>query len=960
MGVPLASGNSSAYIEAYDSAIKLCAKRNEKPDFVRLDNASSKALEDHLTKLKVGYQYVPAGNHRANRAERAIRTWKNHFIAGLSSVHPQFDLALWDQLLPQCNLTLNLLRGSSINPSISAYEQMYGPYDFAAHPIHSPGCQVVSWMEPTKRGPFSAHGDVGYYLGPAFDHYRSFRVWIPTTRATRVTASLSWHPFNPLLSTEFVKEDVLVDAISHLSSSVNAYLASLPNRATSQRNLPSDPPLPILLHTLRAIYGEDGSNAPPSIAQALSYLREASDISNSVPNDLSIPTAETTPTQRVPAPMTSDTFNVERIIKHRKTGERMQFRVHWEGYPDSADSWEPLDNVIGCQAYLDYATIHPTILPLAAVPLHVDMTGGDITSKTRRVRKPNHVAASVTPALLANAVNYHPITGAPLKWASVMAGQEKAQWEAAMDSEFVKLFTTYDVMHLIRWRDVPPHRLVSYFTVALRIKQTPSGELTMRARGTYGGTSSDWEGEKSAHTAGMPTVKLLLNHVVSNPLAKFASLDITDMYLHTRLERMEYMMIPLKYFPPATIARYHILDFVEEGKDYVVVEVTAGLYGLPQAGMLAQEKLVTHLSANGYSVCPNTTCLFKHIDSNTWFTLVVDDFGVSYESIADAQRLIDVLEQVYPMKVDWSGSSYLGLTIADTGSGTDRTMSISMPSYVPNALRRFGVTLQRPVMSPEKYSALPHYDPASRYTVDDMSPLLTDDKKKLCQQIIGVMAYYARIIDGTMLGAVNRLASKQATATQETLDACYHLLQYAATYPSCSVVYRPSDMILWMDSDASYNSETGARSRGSYCAWLGSTTDPGTNGFVEVNSSIIPTVVCAASEAEYAALYQAGKGGVQLRRTLSDLLHAQPPTIIHTDNSTAKGIASTTCKMKRSHAIDMRYHWIKEQQEQGEYDVRWHPGVEALADLTTKVQPPSAMLKLRGRYVTDNAPSANT
>ena len=241
--------------------------------------------------------------------------------------------------------------------------------------------------------------------------------------------------------------------------------------------------------------------------------------------------------------------------------------------------------------------------------------------------------------------------------------------------------------------------------------------------------------------------------------------------------------------------------------------------------------------------------------------------------------------------------------------------------------------------------------------MEDTSPLLDDDGKKLCQQIIGVLAYYARIIDGTMLGAVNRLASKQAKATKSTLEACYHLLQYAATYPTCSLVYHPSDMVLWMDSDASYNSESGARSRGSYCAWLGSADNPGTNGFIEVNSTIIPTIVCAASEAEYAALYQAGKGGVLLRRTLADLNHPQPPTVIYTDNSTAKGIVSDTCKMRRSNSINMRYHWTKEQLKNGELKVLWHPGTEALADLTTKVQPPAAVLKLRGRYVTDSGPT---
>jgi hypothetical protein len=61
------------------------------------------------------FQLVPPGMHRRNAAERAIRTFKNHFIAGLSSIDKDFPLHLWDQLLPQAILSVNLLRGSRLH-----------------------------------------------------------------------------------------------------------------------------------------------------------------------------------------------------------------------------------------------------------------------------------------------------------------------------------------------------------------------------------------------------------------------------------------------------------------------------------------------------------------------------------------------------------------------------------------------------------------------------------------------------------------------------------------------------------------------------------------------------------------------------------------------------------------------------------------------------------------------------
>jgi hypothetical protein len=52
---------------------------------------------------------VPPHNHHINATERAIATFKEHFIAGLATVHKNCPLQLWDEFLPQIELTLNLL-----------------------------------------------------------------------------------------------------------------------------------------------------------------------------------------------------------------------------------------------------------------------------------------------------------------------------------------------------------------------------------------------------------------------------------------------------------------------------------------------------------------------------------------------------------------------------------------------------------------------------------------------------------------------------------------------------------------------------------------------------------------------------------------------------------------------------------------------------------------------------------
>ena len=67
-------------------------------------------LKDFMTNANVDFQLIPPSVHHQNAAERAISTFKNHFIAGLCSVDKDFPLHLWDCLLPQALLTLNILR----------------------------------------------------------------------------------------------------------------------------------------------------------------------------------------------------------------------------------------------------------------------------------------------------------------------------------------------------------------------------------------------------------------------------------------------------------------------------------------------------------------------------------------------------------------------------------------------------------------------------------------------------------------------------------------------------------------------------------------------------------------------------------------------------------------------------------------------------------------------------------
>ena len=126
-------------------------------------------------KGNIHYDIVPPHNHRANAAERAILTFKNHFIAGLSGLDPNFPIKQWDRLIEQATLTLNLLRSSRLNPKLSAQAFLFGPFDFTSTPLAPPGTRVIAHNKPSQRKSWAPRGEDAWYIGPALDHHRCIK-----------------------------------------------------------------------------------------------------------------------------------------------------------------------------------------------------------------------------------------------------------------------------------------------------------------------------------------------------------------------------------------------------------------------------------------------------------------------------------------------------------------------------------------------------------------------------------------------------------------------------------------------------------------------------------------------------------------------------------------------------------------------------------------------------------------
>jgi hypothetical protein len=141
---PIKDRSAPELLRAFQVMEQELVARGLKLKLMKLDNEASKLLKTYLHHHNITFQLVPTYSHRRNAAERAIRSFKDHLIAGLCSTDKSFPMHMWDRLLPQVVITLNMLRTSRINPKLSASTHIYGQYDFNRAPMAPPGTRIIT------------------------------------------------------------------------------------------------------------------------------------------------------------------------------------------------------------------------------------------------------------------------------------------------------------------------------------------------------------------------------------------------------------------------------------------------------------------------------------------------------------------------------------------------------------------------------------------------------------------------------------------------------------------------------------------------------------------------------------------------------------------------------------------------------------------------------------------------
>ena len=172
--VPLKRRLASDITKAWEALNTKFAIAGIQPNRYIMDNKTLKDLLQTITKKKIQYQLAPPHIHQTNTAEKAIQTFKNHFASGLSVCNSKFPIEEWDLLLPQAEITLNLLHSAHNNPNLlSTYAYVHGNYNYNATPMAPPGTKVIIHNKATKWKSWALHStDAWYSIGPSLQHHQ--------------------------------------------------------------------------------------------------------------------------------------------------------------------------------------------------------------------------------------------------------------------------------------------------------------------------------------------------------------------------------------------------------------------------------------------------------------------------------------------------------------------------------------------------------------------------------------------------------------------------------------------------------------------------------------------------------------------------------------------------------------------------------------------------------------------
>lgn len=501
----------------------------------------------------------------------------------------------------------------------------------------------------------------------------------------------------------------------------------------------------------------------------------------------------------------------------------------------------------------------------------------------------------------------------PLTVEEAMSSVHKEKWIEAMRNEYnsLKECNTWELT------DLPQGKKAISCKWVFHTKRHQNGEVErfkarLVARGCEQRYGIDFD-EVYAPVARMEIIRTLFALSVEEGF-HVHQMDVVTAYVQGDLSSEIYMEQPFMYEVSAVESK--------------VCKLLRPLYGLKQSGREWHQKLRTCLNSIGLHHSETEPCVFvgKIHDETVIVVVYVDDLLIASRNLKALKTVKSKMSEKFKMKDLGQVTEILGMRVEREGATGN--IHISQEAYVKKIIEKFGMASANPVSTPmEAGIKLSREDEAtSKEEKDEM-------KKMPYRELIGCLTYLSNTSRPDLAFAANALSRFNANPGRIHWRAAKHVLRYLVGTSSLGITYTKSGkpLMAYVDSDWGGNIDSRRSCTGLVLVLAG--------GPVSWRSKQQKSVALSTMEAEYIALSEVVKEVMYMRRLLTHMdgqAYANDPTCINCDNQSAIRFSKDSIYHQRSKHVDIRFHFTREAQEDGEVTVQYIPSDKNPADLLTK------------------------
>ena len=418
----------------------------------------------------------------------------------------------------------------------------------------------------------------------------------------------------------------------------------------------------------------------------------------------------------------------------------------------------------------------------------------------------------------------------------------------------------------------------------------------------------------------MSTVRTLLQRTVQQGMIVH-QMDVKTAYLNAPIDCEIYIKQPEGF------------EQVGENGETLEWKLKKSLYGLKQSGRNWNNLLHDFLIHEKFIQSRADPCLYvRKIDDNRCVIVIVwvDDIIIAASDL----DLLQIVKASLGNRFKMSDLGELKWFLGAEYKRSKNSIKTNQTRYIQKILSRFKMSDCKPKPTPcvlgiEKVSNI-------------KSPKLSDPR--IYREIVGSLIYVMTGTRPDLCYIVTKLSQKMFKPTVADLGTAKHVLRCLKGTQDLGLTFTKSLSPLtllkgfcdsdWGASIADRRSLTGYNfqlsQHGPLISW---------------KSRKQPTVALSTCEAEYIALANAVQEAKFLMQLCLDMKVGikEGKSLIMIDNQGAMNLAKNPVQHQRSKHIDIKYHFIRSEIQEGRISLEYIPTEENVADLFTK---PASRVKL--------------